>query len=210
MTIGESNGDLEISGGKIVQSNYTAYNGVAHVIDLCLAPEGFPEATVWEIIKQSPDHTILEAAIINAGLVEELRSQEELDPSLSLPGPFTIFAPTDAAFEAISEELGIPVADLIDGQYTDNIVKRHLIGSKNPSNTLFNNQLLPNYEGEFNKISIVGNDIYVDDILIETPDLQAYNGVVHVINEVIAPDLPPIEGTCGTWTLVLKNQFGNG
>ena len=210
LIIGESNGDLDISGGKIVQSNYTASNGVAHVIDLCLAPEGFPEATVWEIIKQSPDHTLLETAIINAGLVEELRSQDELDPSLSLPGPFTLFAPTDAAFEAISEELGIPVADLIDGQYTDNIVKTHLIGTKNPSSTLFNNQLLANYEGEFNKINIIGNDIFVEDILIETPDLQAYNGVVHVINEVIAPDLPPLEGTCGTWTLVLKNQIGNG
>jgi uncharacterized surface protein with fasciclin (FAS1) repeats/plastocyanin len=210
LLISEVNGAIDISGAKLTKTNLTAFNGVAHVIDLCLAPEGFPQATVWEIIKQSPDHNFLETAIINAGLVEELRSQEELDPSLDLPGPFTLFAPTDAAFEALSIDLGISVSELIDGQYTDNIVKSNLIGSKNLSSSLFNGQILSNYEGGTNSISIDGNEILVNDIPIQDPDILAYNGVVHVINEVIAPDLPPIEGTCGTWTLVLKNSLGEG
>ena len=208
LIISEVNGNLDISGGKIVQSNNTAYNGVAHVIDMCLAPEGFPEATIWEIIKQSPNHTILESAVINAGLVEELRNQNDLDPSLELPGPFTLFAPTDAAFEALAEDLGYSISELLSGQFIDNIVKTHLIGSKNLSGSLFNGQILANYEGDFIEVDVNGDGIFVNDVKVQTPDLLAYNGVVHVLNEVIAPDLPPVAGSCGTWTIVLKSSFG--
>ena len=208
LIISEVNGNLDISGAKIVKSNNIAYNGVAHVIDMCLAPEGFPEATVWEIIKQSPNHTILESAIINAGLVEELRSQNDLDESLELPGPFTLFAPTDAAFEALAEDLGYSISELLSGQFIDDIVKTHLLGSKNLSGSLFNGQILANYEGDFIEVDVNGDGIFVNDVKVQTPDLLAYNGVVHVLNEVIAPDLPPVAGSCGTWTIVLKSSSG--
>ena len=58
---------------------------------MCLAPEGFPEATVWEIIKQSPDHTILESAVINAGLVIKLHEEhkkEFISAFIFLIGPW--------------------------------------------------------------------------------------------------------------------------
>ena len=113
LTVSEVGGALKIDGASIISTNYLADNGVVHVIDKCLAPSGLPQATVWDIIKNSDDHQLLETAILNAYLDEELRAQNDLDPSLELPGPFTVFAPTDAAFEAYSQGLGITTAEVI-------------------------------------------------------------------------------------------------
>ena len=133
LTVSEVGGALKIDGASIISTNYLADNGVVHVIDKCLAPSGLPQATVWDIIKNSDDHQLLETAILNAYLDEELRAQNDLDPSLELPGPFTVFAPTDAAFEAYSQGLGITTAEVIAGQFVDEIVKTHIIGNKNDS-----------------------------------------------------------------------------
>ena len=210
LTVSEVGGALKIDGASIISTNYLADNGVVHVIDKCLAPSGLPQATVWDIIKNSDDHQLLETAILNAYLDEELRAQNDLDPSLELPGPFTVFAPTDAAFEAYSQGLGITTAEVIAGQFVDEIVKTHIIGNKNDSSDFFNGQILQNYLGDYNQMTINTNGIFVENIALQTIDIQAYNGVVHVIDEIIAPNLPPIIGTCGTWTLVLKNSGNNG
>ena len=59
--------------------------------------------TVVDVIVNSDDHTLLEAAVIEAGLAE----------ALSGDGPFTVFAPTDDAIVALTEELGITAEDLL-------------------------------------------------------------------------------------------------
>ena len=59
----------------------------------------------------------LVTAVKAAGLVETLKSE----------GPFTVFAPTDAAFEALAEDLGYSISELLTGQFIDNIVKTHLL-----------------------------------------------------------------------------------
>ena len=210
LTVSEVGGALKIDGASIISTNYLADNGVVHVIDKCLAPSGLPQATVCDIIKNSDDHQLLETAILNAYLDEELRAQNDLDPSLELPGPFTVFAPTDAAFEAYSQGLGITTAEVIAGQFVDEIVKTHIIGNKNDSSDFFNGQILQNYLGDYNQMTVNTNGIFVENIALQTIDIQAYNGVVHVIDEIIAPNLPPIIGTCGTWTLVLQNSGNNG
>ena len=53
---------------------------------------GWSQNTVVDIIVDSPDHTVLETAVATAGLVETLSGE----------GPFTVFAPTDAAFTAVA------------------------------------------------------------------------------------------------------------
>ena len=211
LTVSEVGGDLQINGATIVSTNYLADNGVVHVIDKCLAPSGLPKATIWDIVKESDNHQLLEEAIINTGLVELLRAQNDLDPSLDLPGPFTLFAPTDAAFEAYGQQLGVSSAELVAGQFADDIVKAHIIGSKKQSTDLFNGQQLPSYFPEINQtnqITINSNTIFVEGIPIEVADIQAYNGVVHSIEEIILPELPDLVGTCGTWRLVLEEESG--
>jgi len=75
---------------QVSVADLRAKNGIVHVIDAVLLP-----ATVMDVIVNSPDHTQLEALIIAAGLESTLRGN----------GPFTVFAPTDAAFAALPAEV---------------------------------------------------------------------------------------------------------
>lgn len=213
LIISETDGVLQVDGASIIDTNYITDNGVVHVINKCLAPSDLPNATVWDLIKDSDDHQLLEEAIIRSEYVDLLRAQNDLDPSLDLPGPFTVFAPTDAAFEAYSQELGITTAELVAGQFIDDIVRVHIIGSKVESDDFFDGQQLQSYFDETqqtNQITINSDTVFVEGTPIQRADLQAYNGVVHVIEEIIldADELPVLEGTCGTWTLVLEEEPG--
>ncbi len=64
-----------VDDANITYPDITAFNGVIHVIDHILAPAGYPGATTWDVIVQSPDHTILEQALLAEGLDEALRGQ---------------------------------------------------------------------------------------------------------------------------------------
>ena len=210
LSISEENGVFKVDDAQIIATDYFADNGVIHIIDKCLAPSGYPKATVWDIIKDSPDHNYLETAIINSGLVETLREQDELDDNVELAGPFTLFAPTDSALENLAEERGETIEELIEGQYIDKIVKNHLIENRFLSNTLSNGQQLQNFLNEFIQVSIENSILSIEDIPVSEADVKAYNGVVHIIESTIVPDLPPVSGSCGTWSLVMKSADGIG
>ena len=113
LTISNVDGILKVNDAEIISTDYTADNGVIHVINKTLAPSGLPSTSVWDIIEQSDDHQILASAIQIAGFKEPLRQQAELDPNGSttsgkeLPGPFTIFAPTDEAINFFSQKIGM-------------------------------------------------------------------------------------------------------
>ena len=99
---------VDVSGGMVTlneTSNVTAAdigasNGVIHVIDEVLMPEDFYAMTLAQIVGGSPDHTILRSALAKPGLSGLLAAA--MDPTADL----TVFAPTDAAFEAVLAVLG--------------------------------------------------------------------------------------------------------
>lgn len=229
LTITQNESGFFVDNAQIVNSNYTAYNGVIHVIDQCLAPSSSPEANVMQIIADSPDHEIMEEAISVLGLADELSG---LDYG---PGPWTVFAPTDEAFELFAEEMGWTVNDLIESQFLSNIINQHIVngciddfnypyeideycyeGINEPlmsSDLEFN--IATNLDGESlqfivneNSISVVGQQNTVEIIVT---DLVAYNGVVHVIDAVITPKLEEIQaGSCDLWTLELTSSIEEG
>ena len=100
---------------------------MVHVIDAVLIPSSLP-STVADIIINSESHNTLEAAVVAAGLVETLQG----------PGPFTIFAPTDAAFAALPA--GTVEALLADIPALTNILLYHAVGAKAMSSSLSNGQ----------------------------------------------------------------------
>ena len=239
LTITENESGFLVDNAQIVNSNYTAYNGVIHIIDQCLAPSSSPEANVMQIIADSPDHEILEEAILALGLDDELSSLVILDnDGVGLdygPGPWTIFAPTDEAFELFTEEMGWTVYDLIESQSLSNIINQHIVngciddfnfpyeideycyeGINNPLlSTDLEFNIATNLDGESlqfivneNSISVVGQQNTVEIIVT---DLVAYNGVVHVIDAVILPKLEEIQaGSCDLWTLELTSSIEQG
>ncbi|MDG1295587.1 MAG: fasciclin domain-containing protein, partial [Saprospiraceae bacterium] len=96
VTVSFDGGNAFINGAQVTVADIEADNGVVHVIDAVLIP---PTVTVVDVVVNSPDHNTLEAAVIAAELADDLSGE----------GPFTLFAPTDAAFAA----LGTVVDDLL-------------------------------------------------------------------------------------------------
>lgn len=200
ISIGESG--AMVNDATIIETDITAFNGVIHIIDKILAPAGYPGATTWDVIVQSPDHTILEQALLNEGLNEALRGQPILNDNEDAEGPFTVFAPTDAAFFALSEANGFESVDaLLASQFMDDILYAHLVEAVYESDDLFNGQYLTSYGNDNITISINSDGIAVNGCSIEQPNLLAYNGVVHSISEVMPFDFPDPEGTCGAWKI---------
>lgn len=132
--------------------------------------------TVYTTVGLSPDHEILDSAIVAAGLVGTLNGE----------GPFTLFAPTDLAFDALPE--GLLSAMLTDptGLLTD-LLTYHVVGDNLPSSLLNDGDMLTTLNGEQVEISIDGDDIFVNGALITVADVTTDNGVVHIIDAVLVP-----------------------
>ena len=162
-----------INNVKVSVADIVATNGVVHVIDAVLIP---PTGSVVDVIVNSPDHTTLEAAVVAAGLA----------PTLSGTGPFTVFAPTDAAFAALPA--GTVQALLADptGALTQ-ILLYHAVGSAAFSNSLSNNQVIKTINGKNVTVTINANGVFINNAKVTVADIVADNGVVHVIDAVLIP-----------------------
>lgn len=202
ITIGMSDIGSMVDDANVIFTDFTAANGVVHIIDKVLAPAGYPGATTWDVIVQSPDHTILEQALLNEGLNEALRGQPILNDNEPAEGPFTVFAPTDDAFFALAEASGFESVDaLLASQFMDDILYAHLVEAVYETDDLFNSQYLTSYGNDNIGISINSEGITANSAPIVQPNMLAYNGVVHALGEVMPFDFPDPEGTCGSWQI---------
>ena len=213
LTVSEVNGAFMVDDATIISTNYTADNGVIHIIDKTLAPSGLPAMSVWDIIEDSENHQFLEDAITVAGFKTLLRKQSEIVGNSQSPaGPFTVFAPTDAAFQAFAQAAGTSTIDLLYASSLNDIVGSHIIESRNLIADISNGTQLPNYANEILQMTVNSESVFVNGIEITVTDVLAYNGVVHVIDAVLfeAADIPSPVGTCGTWTLNMYDNEGDG
>jgi uncharacterized surface protein with fasciclin (FAS1) repeats len=170
-----SNG-VFINDAKVTVVDVEAKNGVVHVIDAVLIPPVEMPETVVDIIVSSSDHNTLEAAVTAAGLVSTLQGA----------GPFTVFAPTDAAFAALpAGTLDALLADP-SGDLTD-ILLYHVVGAKAMSTDLSNGQEITTVFGDDVVVTINANGVFINDAKVTVADIEAQNGVVHVIDAVLDP-----------------------
>jgi uncharacterized surface protein with fasciclin (FAS1) repeats/plastocyanin len=207
-------GGIMLNGATVLYEDILAFNGVIHVIDEILVPAGYPSATTWDVIVQSPDHTIFEQALLAEGLDQSLRGQPILNDNEPAEGPFTVFAPTDDAFFAMAEANGFEsVGALLGSQFIDNILDAHIVPGVYESTDLFNGMNLASYDnsGTVN-ITIDDNGVQANTAPVIQADMLAYNGVVHSLGEVMPFDFPDPEGTCGAWTVTMTcgNDGPNG
>lgn len=199
-----------VDGARIVQTGFEAFNGVAHVIDEVLAPAGLPAPHVWAWIQSSPNHTILEQAVAAAYLQADLSFQVLIDNSYNEPGPWTVWAPTDEAFEVFLEAQGWDVADLLSSQYLVELVQNHILQYLVESPNFSSGANLTNLNGTTFALSGGAGQWSCGGASVLQVDAQTYNGLIHVLDEVLAPDIEVPEGTCGVWTLELTDQGGDG
>jgi uncharacterized surface protein with fasciclin (FAS1) repeats len=166
-----------INDAQVTVADLVAENGVVHVIDAVLLPPA-ESNTVVDIIVNSPDHEILETAVVAAGLAGALSGE----------GPFTVFAPTDAAFNALPA--GTIEALLNDIPTLTSILTYHVAGVNALSTDLTNGQEVVTLNGESVTVTINADGVFINDAQVTVADLVADNGVVHVIDAVL---LPPAE-----------------
>ena len=140
-----------------------AESGSMDVVDTAVNAEGFET---------------LVAAVEAAGLVETLKGE----------GPFTVFAPTDEAFAALPEGT---VEDLLLPENKDQltaILTYHVVPGKVMSGDLSDGMTAATVEGSEVTIMTEGG-VMVNDATVVQPDIEASNGVIHVIDKVIMPDI---------------------
>jgi uncharacterized surface protein with fasciclin (FAS1) repeats len=161
-----------INDAQVTMADIDASNGVVHVIDAVLTR---PAASVVEVIVNSPDHNTLEAAVIAA----------DLAGTLSGDGPFTVFAPTDAAFDLLPA--GTVAALLADIPTLTSILTYHVVGAEAFAAELSNGQRITTVNGGSVRVTINDDGVFIDDAQVTITDIEAENGVVHVINAVLMP-----------------------
>ena len=193
VTINETG--IFINDAQVIVADLVATNGVVHVIDAVLTPP-VPTNTVVDIIVNSDIHTILEAAVLEA----------DLAGALSGEGPFTVFAPTDEAFAALAEALGATAADLLALPELADILLYHVVGATAISTDLNDGQMVATLNGAEVEVSIeCDGSIFINDAQVILADIEADNGVVHVLDAVLIPPTPSNAcedgGCCGEGTV---------
>jgi transforming growth factor-beta-induced protein len=135
------------------------------------------DETIVDIAAGNPDFSILVAAVTEAGLVD----------TLSGDGPFTVFAPTDAAFEAALDALGITAEELLENPALGDILTYHVLPAEVMSSDLEPTQTVATVQGEEVTVTLDDSGAMVNDANIVQTDLEASNGVIHVIDAVLLP-----------------------
>ena len=136
-----------------------------------------PDQTIVEIAATAGSFNTLVAAVKAAGLVETLSSD----------GPFTVFAPTDEAFAAI------PEADLqallADKEALTAVLTYHVVAGKVMASDVVELETAETVNGQNVDIKVWDGKVMIDGAEVVTTDIEASNGVIHVINKVILPEM---------------------
>lgn len=169
-----------INGADIFITDLKARNGVIHVIDKVLFP---PTKNLVELaVSLAPEFSILVQAVIKAGLTDVLAKS----------GPFTVFAPTNDAFVALLLERGYSSLDDIPVDVLKSVLLYHVVGGYVFSSDLSSGPV-PTLNGTFEisleTLSITDANGREASLVPSLLNVQATNGVVHVIDRVLLPDL---------------------
>ena len=186
--------DVFVNQAQVTVANEQAGNGAVHVLDGVL----LPGETVADIAIDSPDHTTLVAAVVEARLL----------PALTNPfAELTVFAPTDAAFTAALAALNISATNLLASPDLTYILLYHVVGTEVVSTSLMNGPVA----------TLNGQDVIVDitagvrinDANVTNEDITSSNGIVHVIDGVLLPNLTSIKENNNLDVLVYPNPAVN-
>jgi transforming growth factor-beta-induced protein len=132
--------------------------------------------TIVDVARDAGSFSTLLAALNAAGLTSALEGD----------GPFTVFAPTDDAFAAIDSEV---LADLIaDTELLTAVLTYHVVPGLLPASSVVGLASAPTLNGKDLSISVQGGTVQVDDATVTATDIQASNGIIHVIDKVILPE----------------------
>lgn len=163
-----------VDNAQVIITDIMASNGVIHVIDSVLLPE---TRTIAEIASETEGFSTLVAALEAADLVEALNGE----------GEFTVFAPTDDAFAALPE--GALDGLLADIEALTNVLLYHVVDGKVMSIQVveLDGQEVETLSGQTILITVTEDGVKVNESMVIITDIEASNGVIHVIDAVLLP-----------------------
>ncbi len=144
---------------------------------MAAANEAAPEQNIVTVAATAGDFNTLVAAVKAAGLVETLQGE----------GPYTVFAPNDAAFAKLPAGT---VDSLLLPENKDKLVSiltYHVVAGKVMSTDVVNLSSADTVQGSAVSISTTDSGVQVNDATVIATDVQATNGVIHVIDTVLIP-----------------------
>ena len=180
--------DIFINRAK-VEAEITASNGVVYIVDAVLTPPGgftpLP-APSKSIVELAVAKSIVELAVATpelSTLVAALKAADLVD-TLSGAGPFTVFAPTNAAFAALPAGV---LTNLLKPENKAQLVKLltyHVLAGAVAAKDLSNNEKIKTLEGQDVEVRLNGTDIMIDNAEVDAV-VTASNGIVYIIDAVL-------------------------
>jgi uncharacterized surface protein with fasciclin (FAS1) repeats len=172
---------------EVIEADLGATNGVVHIIDKVLIPPvhslatsqlGSPNLTIAEVLEEDGRFGTLLALMEQADLLDELQNPN---------AEHTLFAPTDEAFEALPEDVLDEWMAPGNSQFVG-IMAYHLVTDRLGINQIATDELIPTLEGH--PIFVTTDEelgVYLNGAPIESFNIVASNGVIHVVDSVLMP-----------------------
>jgi len=172
-----SMGDVFVNQAPVSAFDITSQNGVVHVIDAVV----LPKETVVDVAIDN-GFTSLTTAVVTA----------ELLPALTNPlTQFTVFAPTDQAFDDLAMALGTDLNGVLANPELADILLYHVVAGTVLSTDLTNGSV-PTLNGQNIQVDLTSG-VMINQSNVTTADVTAENGVVHIIDAVLVPSLAGLE-----------------
>jgi uncharacterized surface protein with fasciclin (FAS1) repeats len=130
--------------------------------------------SIAETLARTPNLTTLTKLVADAGLTETLKGQ----------GPFTVFAPSDEAFKAVPANTLSDIAK--DPARLKAVLTYHVVAGKTMAADV-KNSTVKSVNGADLALSKAGDFVTVEDAAVQTADIAATNGVVHIVDRVLIP-----------------------
>lgn len=159
-------GGAKVASAAVKTPDVEASNGVIHVIDKIILP---PEKDIVDTAVAAGGFTQLAGALTSANLVDTLKG----------PGPFTVFAPTDAAFAKLP---AVPAGDALK-----DVLLYHVVSGAVGSGDLKAGAAPTLLQNKSVTVDLTGG-VKIDDANVATANIIAKNGVIHVIDTVLVPE----------------------
>lgn len=167
-------GNVFVDSAQVVKTDIDCSNGIIHVIDSVILPASDDIPTT--AVKAGSFKTLV-AAVKAAGLLE----------AISGKGPFTVFAPTDDAFSKLPAGT---VESLLKPENKDKLVailKYHIVPGRIYSEDAVKAKSAKTLQGQSINVSARGGEAKINDSKLLATDIDASNGVIHVIDAVLLP-----------------------
>ncbi|MGB9799995.1 MAG: fasciclin domain-containing protein [Thermanaerothrix sp.] len=169
-----------INDAQVIITDIEASNGVIHVIDTVILPPSMTaeaKKDIVDIAAADGRFTTLVAAVQAAGLVDTLKGE----------GPFTVFAPTDDAFAKLPEGTLETLLKPENKQQLTDILLYHVLPGKVMASEVKDGLIADTALGTSVFFKVDMGKVYINEAQIIITDIEASNGVIHVIDTVILP-----------------------